>query len=52
MKQKLEANTLKHKKEYEEFLRQEEQNDTKEMYAHSNYAMSSNIGNVADETKP
>lgn len=33
MKQRIDTNTQKHKKEYEEYLRQEEQNDTKELYA-------------------
>lgn len=34
MKQKIDANTMKHKKELEEFLRVEQQNDTAQVYSH------------------
>lgn len=43
MKQKLEANTRKHQREYEEYLRQEEQIDTAQVYSHANTATSSSL---------
>lgn len=49
MKQKIDANAKKHQEEYKEFLRQEEQNDTAQVYSHSNTATSSNITSLLNE---
>ena len=50
MKQKLDESTRRHKKEYEEYLRQEEQNDTAQLYSHSNTTASTNIGSLLNDT--
>ena len=49
MKQKIDESTRKHKKEYEEFLRQEEERDTAQTYSHTNTTASSNVGSLLND---
>lgn len=49
MKQKIDASTQKHRKEYEEYLKQEEQTDTAQVYSHQNTAASSNLTNLLND---